>query len=112
MKKLIYFSFVVAVFAFACKSENTVVKQVESTKYGGTLRINENTALNTLYPPAAKDLTSTHIISQLYEGLVKYDPNNLSILPAIAHNWDIDSTGKVYTFYLKFETVCQGLLWL
>ncbi|MFO7928186.1 MAG: peptide ABC transporter substrate-binding protein [Candidatus Humimicrobiaceae bacterium] len=41
------------------------------------------------------------VIRQVWDGLVKYDPETLETQPAIADNWDISDDGLVYTFYLK-----------
>lgn len=69
--------------------------------YGGTLHISEVQSAQTLFPPSITDVGSSHLASQVYEGLVKLNPRDLSIRPGIANNWEIDSSGTVYTFYLK-----------
>lgn len=69
--------------------------------YGGTLRINETEMYQTLYPAAITDIGSAHIANQIYEGLVKFNPKDLTIIPSIAEKWDIDAAGTTYTFHLK-----------
>lgn len=102
MKNFLYILFIpiaVGIVIFAsCTGDKKIKKD---NNYGGTLRINETEFFRTLFPPEAKDVVSSHIVSQVYEGLVKYDAKNLSVLPAIAKKWDIDSSGTIYTFYLN-----------
>ncbi|PLX11936.1 MAG: hypothetical protein C0594_02990 [Marinilabiliales bacterium] len=102
MKGTIIFCCLVLFFLVSCGSSDKVnERKGNENKFGGTLRINETDLLLTTYPPSANDKVSSHIISQVYDGLVKYDPNNLSIVPAIAKRWEIDTSGTVYTFYLR-----------
>lgn len=89
--------------AFAAVScTHTSTQQLNKSELaGGTLRYNEGDGFTTLFPPSVKDIVSTHIISQIHLGLVKYDARTLSVLPAIAADWDLDNTGLVYTFKLN-----------
>ena len=74
---------------------------VGAVNYGGKFRFNETEPYSTLYPQKITDIISTHIASQIYEGLLKFDPQTLAIKPSIAEKWEIDPTGKIYTFHLK-----------
>ncbi len=69
--------------------------------YGGTLRFNETDKFQTLYPTLITDAISSHIATQVYEGLVKFDPRTLRIIPSIAEKWEMDTSGTVYTFHLR-----------
>lgn len=66
-----------------------------------TLLINFQNKYKTLFPPSINDKVSSQIVTQLYNGLVAYNPKNLKIQPAIAKSWEKDETGTVYTFYLN-----------
>ncbi len=106
MKKVIPFLLIISFFIISCsdnKKEKNIVKKVAKGDYcyGGNLKVNENGTYHTLYPYNIIDITSLRIASQIYEGLVKYDMKDLSIIPSIAKSWTIDSTGKTYTFILK-----------
>ncbi|HET6226460.1 MAG TPA: ABC transporter substrate-binding protein [Bacteroidia bacterium] len=68
--------------------------------YGGTLRISETDRYTTLYPAGISEDIGGHIANQIYEGLVRFDMKDLSIIPAIAEKWEIDPTGTIYTFTL------------
>ncbi len=69
--------------------------------YGGTLHINELTPLITLYPYYIYDVVSVSVAYQIYNGLVKFNPKDLSVVPDLAYRWDIDTSGKIYTFHLR-----------
>ena len=70
-------------------------------QYGGKFRFNERTALQTLFPYQISDAVSLRIGTQVYEGLVKFNSKDLSIMPAIAESWEVNDAGTVYTFHLK-----------
>lgn len=69
--------------------------------FGGTLRVNELEEITTLVPVALSELNSFHVASQVYEGLVRYNPSDLSIKPAVARAWDISPDKKEYTFHIR-----------
>lgn len=69
--------------------------------YGGALKLNFNERIQFLYPYTITDQLSEHIASQVFEGLVKFDPRNLEIKPNIAEKWEVDETGTVYKFFIK-----------
>ncbi len=68
---------------------------------GGILRLNEVENLKSLVPMSINDIPSYHIAYQVYEGLVKYDPEDLTIKPAIASRWEISPDLKEFTFHLR-----------
>jgi ABC-type transport system substrate-binding protein len=63
-------------------------------------RYNESAGISTLDPAFAKDLPHIWACNQLYNGLVALD-EELTIIPAIAKSWTIDSTALIYTFILR-----------
>ena len=69
--------------------------------YGGTLKVNETEMYQTLYPYKITDAISAFVAGQIYEGLVKFNTRDLSIMPCIAEKWEMDSSGTVYTFHLR-----------
>ncbi|HET6244420.1 MAG: ABC transporter substrate-binding protein [Bacteroidetes bacterium] len=105
MKKNILIPIFLLSLLFSCTSPSVEENKPRSVKgnvvYGGTLRINKNRPMISLYPPYITDLVSSHVSSQIYEGLVKFDSKDLSILPSLATKWEIDSSGTIYTFTLK-----------
>jgi oligopeptide transport system substrate-binding protein len=69
--------------------------------YGNYLRVSENDTYQTLYPVAITDATSGFVATQIYEGLVKFNPANLRIVNALAEKIDVDQSGTKYTFTLR-----------
>jgi len=105
-KALVALSFLTLMYS-ACTQPEGKDKEIREAKgdkeYGGTFNINERDEFQTLFPYGIIDVVSANIIAQIYEGLVKLDPKDLSIKPGIAESWEIDATGTVYTFHLKEE---------
>lgn len=46
----------------------------------------------------AKDL---HLVKQIFDTLVRFDPKDRSMKPHLAHFWESDASGKIWTFYLR-----------
>ena len=102
MKKHLFYSLPIILFLFVCSCNSDKGKNAKGNKvYGGTLRINETDQYQTLYPIAITDVGSADIATQIYEGLVKFNPKDLSIVPSIAEKWEIDAAGTTYTFHLR-----------
>ncbi len=102
MKKLLFLFISLIVFYTSCSDSGRGSKAAKGDKvYGGVLRVNETEQYQTLYPASITDVVSYHIANQIYEGLVKFNPKDLSIKPCLAEKWEIDPTATVYTFHLK-----------
>lgn len=84
---------------YGCQPSSSRIKNENS--FGGTLKINEPVIFSSLFPHCIKDQVSNQMVSQIYDGLIKYDAFDLSLKPAIASSWKIDSSETVYTFYLR-----------
>lgn len=69
--------------------------------YGGVFNFNETQVVRTLFPLAITLASEQHIASQVYEGLVRLDPRNLAVEPALAQSWAVDSSRTAYTFRLR-----------
>lgn len=68
---------------------------------GGVARLNEVESFKSLDPIAINDQVTYHLASQLYEGLIKYNQNDMSLLPGIAYKWDVSEDQTEYTFHLR-----------
>ncbi|MDI1354308.1 MAG: ABC transporter substrate-binding protein [bacterium] len=68
---------------------------------GGVLRVNEVECFRTLQPIAINEMNSYHISTQVYEGLVRYNQADLSIIPAIARSWETSPDLTEYTFHIR-----------
>ena len=110
MKNLVYF-FLWALLFSACSSAPQESGS-ESAKaglrpasggryYGGIFRINEAEYIKNLFPPSITDVYSYRLASQVYEGLFKFNDQDLSLMNGLAESYTLDSTGTVYTIKLR-----------
>ncbi|CAN5223523.1 ABC transporter substrate-binding protein [soil metagenome] len=110
MRKLLLF-LPFAIVATSCgtngESGDTHKDGIGGRVYGGNLRFNETDKFQTLFPLLITDATSSHVATQIYEGLVKFDPRTLKIIPSIAEKWEIDPAGTLYTFHLRSDVKFQ-----
>ncbi len=67
-------------------------------------RYNEAGGILSLDPIYAKDLPHIWVCNQLFNSLVAFD-DNMNIVPAIAHSWEISDDGLDYTFHLRRDVV-------
>ncbi|MGB0393228.1 MAG: hypothetical protein ACPGCK_05075, partial [Flavobacteriaceae bacterium] len=63
-------------------------------------RYNEARNITSLDPAFARNPQNNWAVQQLFNGLVQLN-SNLEVVPEIAHNWEIDASGKIYTFHLR-----------
>ncbi|MGB0522348.1 MAG: ABC transporter substrate-binding protein [Flammeovirgaceae bacterium] len=87
------------------ESTDTPGKTLIPTKgnrfYGGVFNLNESEYIKNLFPLNIIDIYSYRVASQIYEGLLKFDHKDLSVIPALAESYEVDDTRTVYTFKLK-----------
>jgi oligopeptide transport system substrate-binding protein len=69
--------------------------------YGGVFNANESEPIRSLFPLSLVQASAHRIGAQVFEGLVRFDPKDLSIKPALAESWEVDATGTIYTFTLR-----------
>lgn len=70
-------------------------------KYGGMFRYNETEFLKTLYPLSITEVVGHRIVTQIYEGLVGFNPKDLTIDPMLAESWNVNADASVYTFKIR-----------
>ncbi|OFY97371.1 MAG: hypothetical protein A3K10_06435, partial [Bacteroidetes bacterium RIFCSPLOWO2_12_FULL_31_6] len=106
---LVFFASIAALVAillvYSCQnsfqeSDNTGSKK-EAINYGGVFRINEVSEFKSLFPLNTTDVISYRIFSQVYEGMLKFSPQDLSVTPNIAERWEVNATATSFTFYLR-----------
>lgn len=75
---------------------------IDSTPVRGDWLIyNLSSEPGTLNPITATDAYESIINSNIYETLVKRDPDSLEIVPLLAESWDISADKLTYTFKLR-----------
>lgn len=54
-----------------------------------------------LDPQRDTALNDFRILANVYDGLVRFRPGTLQVVPALAERWEIGADGKSYTFHLR-----------
>jgi peptide/nickel transport system substrate-binding protein len=81
---------------------SSTLKEAEGGRYyGGIFRINESEYIKNLFPHNITDAYSYRIASQIYEGLFKFDDENLNVINGLVDRYELDETRTIYTFHLK-----------
>jgi oligopeptide transport system substrate-binding protein len=108
MKRLqitLAFALLSAIFLTSCGPDTTDGSQGRPAngpvKYGGVFRMNENEDFRTLYPIEIVDVVGSHIGSQVYEGLVKFNQKDLSVMPGLAYRWETLDNATRFIFHLR-----------
>lgn len=83
------------------KTEGELRAGAAGKYYGGIFRINESEYIKNLFPHNITDAYSYRVASQIYEGLFKFDPQNLDVTNGLAESFQVDDSGTIYTFNLK-----------
>lgn len=63
--------------------------------------MNETEALRGFFPLQLTQASAHRIAAQIYQGLVKLDPNDLQVRPCLAESWEVDPTTTIWTFHLR-----------
>lgn len=103
MKRLLIPVLALAILS-SCGGDKTDQKSEEAkggVYYGGVFRINELENFKNLHPLAISEVISHRIANQIYEGLVKLSPADLTPVPCLATRWETNADASVWTFHLK-----------
>ncbi len=108
MKRLqitLAFALLSAIIFNACGPDTNDGSQGRSAngpvKYGGVFRMNETEGFRTLFPIAIVEVVGAHIGTQVYEGLVKFNQKDLSIMPGVAYRWESLDSATRFIFHLR-----------
>lgn len=106
MKKLIYSIISITLIFTSCGENKKGAKEnkkeaIGNVKYGGVFKINEAADIKSLYPLNATMLIESGIMNQMYEGFVKLNQEDLSILPALAEKWEVNEDATSYIFHIR-----------
>ena len=105
MKKRLSVIILLLVVITSCLDENKNEHRFTEIKggmfMGGVMKLNEVEGLKSLNPIAMNEVNGFHIGTQLYEGLVKFNQQDLSIMPAISSHWESNENQTEWTFYIR-----------
>lgn len=103
MKKYYYILFLLFIFIVSCKSatELQTDHKILEDKSRKIIRIHQSKKIASIFPASKLNNDEKTISQQIFEGLLKYNPQTLELDNCLIKNYTIDSTGTVYTFELK-----------
>lgn len=104
LKSLFYLSIITLLWCCGKKDTNSTLNLKEAKGgrfYGGVFKMNESEYIKTFFPPAITDAFSYRIANQIYEGLLKFDQEYLTLKNGIIENYTVSEDGLTYTFKLK-----------
>ncbi|MFN8317625.1 MAG: ABC transporter substrate-binding protein [Chitinophagales bacterium] len=104
--KSILFLSAIALIFYSCNNSQETIKfnhpvPKGDVKYGGVFRQNETEYFRSLYPQNITEVVGHRIITQIYEGLVAFNPADLSLQPCIAKSWEIRDSATFFVFHLR-----------
>ncbi|MGO4277110.1 ABC transporter substrate-binding protein, partial [Paenibacillus sp. TAF58] len=75
--------------------------EVQGQRRTDILRFPLTQTIHALDPAAIHYAGESHLVNQLFDGLVRTDAKGDQILPHLAHAWDVDASRTLWTFYLR-----------
>ncbi|MHA6480700.1 ABC transporter substrate-binding protein [Paenibacillus sp. strain BS8-2] len=75
--------------------------QVDGKRRTDTLRFPLPGTIDTLDPARIHYFGESHLVHQLFDGLVRMDSRGGAVLPHLAHTWETDESRMTWTFYLR-----------
>ncbi|HEV7231917.1 MAG TPA: ABC transporter substrate-binding protein [Bacteroidia bacterium] len=111
MKHLILPFFAATVFLTACGGGDHQGTKERAAKgpvhLGGVFRINEVEDFRTLYPLNIGEEIGFQVAGQVYEGLVKLNQKDLSVIPCLADKYEINEDATKFVFHIRKGVMFQ-----
>jgi oligopeptide transport system substrate-binding protein len=109
MKKNLLFILTISAALLGCSDssqdgavDNNALVELEGGKYsGGIFTVNEPEYIKNLFPHSITDAPSYRIANQVYEGLMKFTQDSLTLVNGLTESYTVDATKTKYTFKLR-----------
>ncbi|NOV02222.1 ABC transporter substrate-binding protein [Paenibacillus planticolens] len=75
--------------------------ELQGQRRTDVLRFPLTQTIHSLDPAAIHYAGESHLVNQLFDGLVRMDAKGEHIIPHLAHAWDVDESRTAWTFYLR-----------
>lgn len=92
MMKRIFFILICLIFCAGCHRPSVKLERED------TLVLSVASDPKSFNPLIAKETSTTSITQFVFEGLTTIDGVTLEVKPSLAKRWEVDKTGKVWTF--------------
>lgn len=108
-KRILILAFILVMIIIITISYIYLYRPVPTPVYAETITIGVTDKVTDLDPSNAYDFFTWEVLSNIMEGLVKYEPGTDKLIPGIAERWEVSSDGSTWTFYLKRNvSFCDG----
>ncbi len=77
------------------------LEAIGGKKYGGEFSFMSSEKVTSLLPVSSGDQYSSRIVGQIYESLLRLDPETMKVVPGVAESFTVSSDAKVYTFKIR-----------
>ncbi len=101
MKRVENYKHIINILIISILISSCAVNSDEKIKTGGTFSFCSPNRTHHIHPSTISDQSSSIVAHQVFEGLVKLNPENLEIIPSLAEEFFFDPKSFTYTFKLK-----------
>lgn len=101
MKRIVAFALAIALAAVGMTGCGSKADSSTAPKASDTLIYAQGAEPRGLDPALVDDGESAKVMSNIYEGLLKYNKDSTKVEPSLAKSWDISPDGLTYTFHLQ-----------
>ena len=111
-RKFIIILVAILPFFYGCETQpakdtDGVIVAKGGVRYGGVFRFMSNEKVSSLFPLQTIDVYSNRVVSQIFEGLLKIDPESTELVPALAKSSEVNDNSTIFTFHLRNDVYFQ-----
>ncbi len=101
IRSFIFFSLFFFLFFLPVQDVSAESPAGLTPRHGGTMVLGASSDPKSFNAIIAKETTTTLVTSLIFEGLTRTNVFTLQPEPNLARSWDVDDTGRQWTFYLR-----------